>query len=1133
MTDAAVDRGAGAGTFVGREAELSLLVAALDQARSGRGSLFLIGGEPGIGKSRLADEFSKHARSTGAPVLWGRSWDVGGAPAYWPWVQALRGYLRNVEPALVGKQLGPAASDLVQILPELRTIVTEPSSPPPDPEWARFQLFDSTASFLRNVARDHEMVVVLDDLHAADTASILFLRFLASQLSDVRMVVLATYRDVELGTDHPLTAALAELVREPTTGLVPLDGLHEQAVSKLIESNTGAAPSARLARELWRETSGNPLFLGEAIRLLQSERRLDEATHVGSLRLAVPAGVREVIVRRVGQLSPAAVRALTIGAALGPEFALDVLRRVRKGRNEVLVDALDEAVRASLLLPVTGAIDRYRFSHDLVREAVNQAQPSNERARLHRQIAVVLEELSGTGDKANSAELAHHYSEAARGGEEPGRSAMANKAQTYATRAAEQALKSLAYEEAARLFRIAGSMLDLRTTDDDETRTELLLAAGAADARAGDLESANAAFVDAAARARRAGVARHLALAALGLGGRLPWARPGHTRDLIPLLEEALMLLGSDDERLRVRLLGRLSCAWRSSPDKRQQSDALSRQALDIARRLDEPATLSYALLTRFWATWWPENPHDRRPLASEVLAVAEAAHDKERVIDARLMLWCIHSELGDMRAAAHELEHLKRVAGELRQPAQLWLGIFPATLVSLMKGAFDTAEELLTSARASAGPTVPSRDDVSAAALQWFLLRRERGKAAEAEPRTRAAVVEFPWYPMHRAALALLLIDQRRHDEAKAIYQGLAADRFAALYRDNEWLLGMSLASEASSLLADLASAAILYEQLEPFAGRHAIGHGEGSVGSVDRYLGLLAATLGRIDEAERHLEAAIRVNQEMGARPWLAHTQRDYAAMLLARNRPGDAARARDLLAEALATARELGMVALERRIGELGAAEWTADDDASAAATSPAVAATFRREGEYWTVAYDGDNFRLRDSKGLHYLARLLAQPGHDIPALELAQAGVAAGAPRRPPVEADLRTSDLGDAGAALDAESKQAYRARLAELQAEIDQAEDWNDPERAERAHEEMEFIARELAQAVGLGGRDRPSGSASERARLAVTRAIRLAMGRIAPHSPALSEHLETTIRTGTYCAYRPDPRVSVEWRA
>jgi tetratricopeptide (TPR) repeat protein len=1116
-----------ASDFVGREAEMRLLLAAMEGARAGRGCLFLIGGEPGIGKSRLADEFVRHAREEGLRVLWARCWEGAGAPAYWPWIQALRAHLRSVEPEVVRRQLGTGAPDVAQMLPEIRALLPELPPSPPESDSARFQLFDSTATFLRNVAADRPTLLVLDDLHAGDTPSILLLRFLASQLADMHLLIIGTYRDVALTPDHALTGALGEMAREPVTQLFVLQGLSENVAGRFIELAVGSAPSARLARGMWRETSGNPLFLKEATRLLLSEGGLEDAVIAGTLHLAVPAGVREVIARRVGQLSGRSVEALSYAAALGPEFSAEVLRRVGGYAQGELSPVLDEASREGLLAPVPGSPGRLRFSHDLVRESVYQEHSDAQRAALHRRIAETLENLYGPKDEAQLAELAHHFFEAAQATDTEGRVEIAARAQDYATAAGQLAVRSLAYEEAARLMRIALAMLDLQTSAEEEARTELLLSIGDAEARAGEMESANKAFQAAAEIARRTGQATHLARAALGIGGRLPWGRPGNNPSLLPLLQEALMMLGGEDDRMRVKLLARLACAWRSSPEKRQQSDTLSRQAIELARRLDDQAALRYALAARYWATWWPENPEERAQLAAEMIAVSEELGDPERLVDARLMLWLSHSELGHMREGNRELEHVRRVAAELRQPAQLWLGVATRALIALMKGDYQLSEELIGEEMMPRPPTTPALDNVSAARFHLFLLCRDKGRPADAESEVRAAAEEFSWYPLHRAALVLLLLDMNRVDEARGWFDSLAQGDFEALYRDNEWLLGTSLAAEACWRLGDSDAAAILYEQLRPFAGRHAIGHAEGSVGVVDRYIGLLAQVLGRLDDAERHLLAAVELNERMGARPWAAHSQRDLAQVLSQRNHPGDAGRAAHLLDTALATARELGMTNLERKIGDL-------TPSLPAAGVGPAgpasVPATFRREGEYWTIAYGPDSFRLRDSKGLQYLARLLAEPGSETLALTLAQEQVPSSA--RPGRDDELRPTDLGAAGPQLDEHAKQEYRARIHELQGELDEAEEWHDPERAERAREEMDFIAREISGSVGLGGRDRPTGSASERARLSVTRAIRLAMARIAEHSKTLADHLETTVHTGTYCAYRPDPRLPIEWQ-
>jgi DNA-binding SARP family transcriptional activator len=230
------------GPLIGRERELSLLLDGLGDAHAGRGTLFLIAGEPGIGKSRLSDEVAERARELGAVTLFGRAWEAGGAPAYWPWVQAIRAYVRDRDPQAARDQLGRGAADVAQMLPELRDWLPEVGEPGSiDPEGARFRLFDATASFLRAAAAAQPIVIVLDDLHAADASSLLLLEFVAQQLSEMRVLVLGLYRDVELGPDHPLTPALTGLTRHAAQ-VVQLTGLPETDVARFIEADRGSSP---------------------------------------------------------------------------------------------------------------------------------------------------------------------------------------------------------------------------------------------------------------------------------------------------------------------------------------------------------------------------------------------------------------------------------------------------------------------------------------------------------------------------------------------------------------------------------------------------------------------------------------------------------------------------------------------------------------------------------------------------------------------------------------------------------------------------------------------------------------------------------------------------------------------------
>jgi len=1106
---------------------MSDLLRDLREAADGRGGIALLSGEPGIGKSRLADQLAAQARIDGLRVLVGRCWDDAGAPAYWPWVQVIRSLLRATDDATLRRQLGSGASDVAQMVPELREQFSDlPASIDTESESARFQLFDSATMFLRRASEDTRMLIIIDDLHAADTPSVLFLRFLASQLADVGIMVVGTYRDAELKADEILSQAMSEIARQPTTRSVVLDGLGEASVGVLIEATAGVAPRSKLIAAIVRETGGNPLFLGEAVRLLAAEGRLQEMATGQELHLPIPPRIRDVITRRVGHLDSATGEALVHAAALGPEFSVDVLRRVIGVPADELLDRLGLAASAGLVAPVLGTLDRFRFAHDLIREALYDELAPGKRVGMHRRIADTLEGLHGAAPEAYLAELAYHYFEACRGGELQAEGTGPNAAElaaTYARDAGDQAIRSLAYEEGARLYRMGLAVLSLASSGNLVERTEMLLRLGDAEARAGDLPSSQQTFLEAARLARRSGVPDALARAALGYGGRFFWARVGHDTQLVPLLQDALLLIGTTDDGLRVRLLTRLACAWRSEPERLEQRRALSRQAVELARTVDDASTLGYALVGAYWAGWLPGNAAHRLELAEEMLAVAEAANDAERTIDAHLMLFIVFMDLGRMADARARMDTVVSLARELRQPGQLWLTWANKVALALLEGDYASAESTMVR-ETEQHPTTPIKDDVSAARMHRWLLRREQGKGHEEESSVRASVDEFPWYPLHRSALACLLLDAGRRDEARAVFADLATDQFRLLYDDCEWLLGISLAAEVCAELGDVDAASVIYEQLLPFASGHAIGHPEGSVGSVDRYLGLLATTLGRTDAAITHLEAALVANERLGAWPWAAHTASDLAAVLRHRAAPGDAERASSLERAALETARRLGMTALADRLtAAIAPAEQTH--------AQPEVGATFRREGEYWTVAYQGSPFRLRDAKGMRYLARLLAESGHELHALQLAREGFD-GDEGRPARDGGSVTDPFLDTGPLLDDEAKAAYRSRLEELRAEVDEAESWADPERGARARAEIEALTDQLGAAVGLGGRDRAVGSPAERARIAVTRAIRSSMARIAQQDPALGAHLNATIRTGTFCSYAPDPRVPIAWR-
>lgn len=517
------------GVFVGREAETAELRTMFDGVRRSKGGIALLVGEPGIGKTRTSEELITYARLNGAQVLVGRCYEGEGAPAYWPWIQVIRSYVHERPQELLASEMGSGAQQIAQIVSEVKQLVPGVETPTTtDPDAARFQLFDSVTTFLRNVASSRPLVIFLDDLHWADKPSLLMLEFLSRQISDSKILVLATYRDVELGRQHPLSLTLAAIIREPNARRILLRGLSESDIARYIRLTAGIEHPQQLSKAIFTETEGNPFFVSETVKLLATEKQL-EADPRGSWSLTIPQGVKEVIGRRLDQLSDGCNEALTIASAIGREFDVAMIEMLSTHPAEELLEAMDEAVSARVIAPISGT--RYRFAHALIRETLYEELSTAKRLRLHKAAAQALESLSGEDPERYLSELAYHFFEAAALGE-------VTKAVDYSRRAGEKAMRLLAFEEAAVQFDRALQALDVNESGQEVARVGLLLALGRAQTSAGETLAARKTFQEAADHARSSNLSEHLALAALGAGD--VWTEAGFVnQDLIDLLEEA------------------------------------------------------------------------------------------------------------------------------------------------------------------------------------------------------------------------------------------------------------------------------------------------------------------------------------------------------------------------------------------------------------------------------------------------------------------------------------------------------------------------------------------------------------------------------------------------------------------
>ena len=863
--------------LLGRERELAALRAALASASRGRGRLVLLSGEAGIGKTRLADAFAvDSACGLGTLLGSGRR-----APVYWPWLQAVRSLLRDVQADDLRRLIGPDGSHMAQVLPEIRDVLPElPDLPDDDSDRARFQLFDSFARLLRNASRDGPIVLILDDLHAADEPSLLLLRFVSMDLADTGVVILAVYREGELAATDPRIGLLAEVARVSAAERLDPPGLTVDEVAHYIELAAGERPPDGLAEAVHRETEGNPLFVGEIVRLLAEEGRLGRPPDGVGQPLGVTEGVKAVIGRRLARLSDPCRELLARASVIGVEIPLDLVVALEDRPTSEITALFDEAVDAHVLMEPRTSGGTWRFAHALIRDVLYASLPGSVRRDLHLRIARTLEAHPTNASDPPLAELAHHFVLA-------GPAAEGDIAIDYATRGAERATAVYAHEEAARLYRLglqAGGIDDLH-------RYALLMRLGDSATRAGDEQGAQDAFWEAAQIAQQRGLEEELGHAALGYGGMFYWMRAGDER-LVPLLERALASIGPEDSKLRASLLGRLAGALRDEWSMERRS-ALSSEAVAVARRLGDERTLLNALICHVAAAMGPDSVEEMAELRREIRGLIESTRDSWDQY--QLIIVTAFGE--DWSLARAEVETYGRLALKLRQPILEWYhGVMNAVL-GLLEGRLQDTERVLEAARHH-GDRARRWESRFSYRLAIVALRREQDRLGEVVERAHQLAADHPGYRMLPALAAYVDAATGHIDEARREMDELAVGGFAFLPRDHGWLFGMSYLAETAILIGDAQRAGEIERLLAPYADRMGFASGEVSSGPVDRIRGLLAAFAGRHDEAVVLLENAERDAGQKGARLWVVRSSVDRARVLVARDGPGDRAVARDLV-------------------------------------------------------------------------------------------------------------------------------------------------------------------------------------------------------------------------------------------
>ena len=902
--------------FVGRAAELQTLRALVGGAADAGRRTVLVGGEPGSGKSRLVREIASEAADAGVHVLFGACDAVVRTP-YGPFVEALEQLARTTDAEELRAAVGTGGGELTRLVPGLPARIGElPAPVAADPDTERHRLHTAVTDLLVAIAAERPLLLVVEDGHWADAPTLLLLRHLARARAarDGRILIVATFRDTEADIPGTLAEILADLRQSEDVIRMGLAGLSDEEVSEFVRRAAGGELGAgppELASTIGDLTEGNAFLVSELWRALVETDGV--AVAEGRLvlvrspaELGTPESVREVVSQRLSRLAPATSDLLELAATAGGEFELTTLRDANPTAAGDLPGALEEAVRSGMLEELPGPGLSYRFTHELVRRALYDRLSAIRRAELHLRVAEALERADGRGGRA-LADLAHHFAATAPLGE-------TERAIKYNLLAARAAAAALAFDEAAARLHTA---LDLRIADPRE-RAEIYLELGTASHRAGKAGDALWAFVAASEIARELGDGELLTRAAVGYEEAC-W-RPGIADEgAVELLEEAATALGDGTSELRVVLLGGLARAL-DFRGEHERAAIVRAGAIDMARELDDRRGLATVLMRSYWSRGLSSLDEILENL-TEARDIAEELGNTE--IRAEAMAWLVPAfvAIGDLDSARTQVEAVRAIAEQTAQPFLMHVAEHHRSAIALGDGRLDEAEEAQRRSH-EWSRVLTGRDATGVHGIQMFSIVREQGRLEALAPVIRVLAGDQHQHGPWRPGLVSLLVELGMEDEARAELSRIVEEGLDQ-FRESLWLASLTYLTDACAALGHREMAAMVYPELEPLSGANVmIGHLVGYYGSADRYLGMLAATLGEHATAVEHFERALELNRRMGAWTWLAHTAYEYARLLLGPD-SSDRERGMLLLAEATELAERIDMATLLSRAQALGSA------------------------------------------------------------------------------------------------------------------------------------------------------------------------------------------------------------------
>ncbi|MDP6514056.1 MAG: AAA family ATPase, partial [SAR202 cluster bacterium] len=845
--------------FVGRQREMDDLKAALEDALGGRGRMVTLVGEPGIGKTRTAQELATYAGLRGCQVLRGRCYEEQGVPPYWPWVQAFRSYVQDSDGEALGTELGASVGDLVEIVSDIRNRSPDVSLPLQlnDPEQERFRLFDSVCAFLKTASGKQPLIILLDDLQWSDVPSLLLLQFIARELSGTRILIVGTYRDADLGRRHPLVETLGELIRETLFERVRLHGLTSDDVQRFIEMTSDINPTDSLVQAVHGQTDGNPLFVTEVVRLLAQEGDLTPAQvrERDSWEIRVPEGVREVLGRRLNRLSERCNETLTIASVIGREFTLEQLDALSDDLNQdALLDVLEEGLSARVIEELPDGVGRYQFSQLLVQETLVDELSLTRRVRLHARIMEALEKIYAGDVDAHCAELAYHSLEAV---------AVAGPENMvmYSLMAGERAMNDFAFEEAHGYFERALSAKENREMDREKAK--LLFALGRAQTSLLQTEDAHGNLVSAFEYFRQAGdISSAVEVATHPFG-------VGFTG--VPELISSALEIVQEDSIDEARLLSQWGFYRALRLGEYDNAQNNFERTLTIARREGDQALEMWTLARAGRIAFFYLQPQQCIALDGRAAELNRELDDPNLESFSRMCVVGANLSVGDMEGAQVNSSAMLTMAERARHPAGLVAALWINSLVFLVKGKWDAAREVIDRGLG----LNPSHGYLWEAKLLLEYSVGDYSGGEECMETLERLMGSRPPGPVEShvaVALTGLFSGEAAGDveRFKLGARSYLSSTTSHPYSRTEANMALSLIAVAQD---DRSAAKTQYSEMEPW--RHTVQ--DHSNTSIDRLLGLLARTIGEVDTSASHFEDALAFCRTAEYRPQLAWSLHD----------------------------------------------------------------------------------------------------------------------------------------------------------------------------------------------------------------------------------------------------------------